>query len=201
MDLKRNTLTFLAALRDITPPIWRRIEVPASYTFWDLHVAIQDAMPWLDSHLHAFRMRNPLTGVIDEIGIPDGDAFEGEPIALAGWTIPLTAYFTSTHDGALYEYDFGDSWEHDVVLESIGTRHPRTKYPRCLAGARACPPEDCGGAAGYEELLDIMAHPEHEEYESTLEWLGGSFDPEKFDASTVRFDDPKKRWRIAFSGE
>ena len=129
MDQKRHTLVFSITLRHIFPPIWRRIEVPASYSFWDLHVAIQDAMPWLDYHLHAFRMRNPVSGVIDEIGIPNEDAFEGEPIALAGWTIPLTAYFTSTHDGALYEYDFGDSWEQDVELESIGIRHPRTKYP------------------------------------------------------------------------
>jgi len=116
-------------------------------------------------------------------------------------TVPLTAYFLSTHDSALYEYDFGDSWEHDVVLQSVGIRHPRTKYPRCLDGARACPPEDCGGTSGYDELLAIMADSEHEEYESTLEWLGGSFESEKFDASKVKFDNPGKRWRIALSGE
>ena len=200
MDTKRDTLQFRIGLTEIEPPIWRRIEVPASYSFWDLHVAIQDSLGWLDYHLHAFRTSNPKTGALDEIGIPDEDAFEGEPVCLPGWQIPATMYFQQPGDRAEYEYDFGDSWQHEVVLEAVRQREANTKYPRCLAGARACPPEDCGGPSGYAELLATIADPTHEEHESTLQWLGGRFDPEAFDARKVRFDNPKKRWRIAFAG-
>ena len=199
MDTKRDTLEFSIGLTEIEPRIWRRIEVPASYSFWDLHVAIQDSMGWLDYHLHAFRIQNPKTGALDEIGIPDEDAFEGEPGFLPGWQIPAVRYFQRLGDRAEYEYDFGDSWQHEVVLEAVRRRHAKTKYPRCVAGARACPPEDCGGPRGYAELLATIADPAHEEHESTLRWLGGRFDPEAFDARRVRFDNPKKRWRIAFA--
>ncbi|MCI0460914.1 MAG: plasmid pRiA4b ORF-3 family protein [Gemmataceae bacterium] len=200
MDRKRHTLQFKVQLREIQPLIWRRIEVPASYRFWDLHVAIQDAMGWLDYHLHAFRIRNPATGKVDEIGIPDDDPFEGQPEVLPGWETPVVQYLQRTGDRAEYEYDFGDGWEHDLLLEATGIRHAKTKYPRCLAGARRCPPEDCGGPSGYADLLTIVADPDHEEYESTWTWLGGEFDPEAFDPKRIHFDNPAKRWRIAFAG-
>ena len=101
---------------------------------------------------------------------------------------------------AQYEYDFGDGWEHDVELEAVGLRVPSAKYPRCLAGERACPPEDCGGPPGYERLLEILANPAHEEYDEMLEWVGGQFDANAFAAERVRFDNPKVRWRKAFGG-
>jgi hypothetical protein len=200
MDVRRNTLQFRIELREIEPAIWRRLEIRASCTFWDLHVAIQDAMGWLDYHLHAFRLPAPLAGEIVEIGIPDPDRFEGDPEVLPGWEVPVTG-FLEVGDRLEYEYDFGDSWLHDVRFEAVGARLARTKYPRCLAGARACPPEDCGGPHGYADLLTTIAHPRHPEYASTLQWLGGSFDPEKFDPRAVRFDDPRKRWRVAFGSE
>jgi hypothetical protein len=199
MAVKRQTLQFKVTLQDVAPPVWRRIEVPATYSFWDLHVAVQDAMGWQDYHLHAFRIRNRRTGGTDAIGIPDPDGFVDEPDFLAGWEIPLAAYFTDTGDRAEYEYDFGDGWIHDVVLEGIGDRQPKTKYPRCTAGARACPPEDCGGPPGYFDLLAPLADPTHEEHENVVDWIGGAFDPESFDPARVRFDDPKKRWRAAFA--
>jgi hypothetical protein len=98
-----------------------------------------------------------------------------------------------------YEYDFGDGWKHSVTLEAIVARQDGRKYPVCVAGARACPPEDCGGPPGYDNLLAAIRDPDHEDHESVLEWLGGRFDPERFDPSRVKFDDPRKRWKLAFA--
>jgi hypothetical protein len=183
----------------IEPEVWRRIVVPGNYSFWDLHVAIQDAMGWLDYHLHAFRIQNPETGDLDQIGIPD-DSFENEARLVAGWEVPIAHYFRERGDRADYEYDFGDGWEHDVVLEEIATRVPRKRYPLCLDGARACPPEDCGGVYGYEALLAALRDPTHDEHESMVEWVGGKYDPAAFSPKKIRFDDPGKRWRNAFQG-
>lgn len=141
-------------------------------------MAIQDAMGWLDDHLHAFRLRNPDTDTIEEIGIPDDAPFEDDRPCLPGWEVPIAAYFRNPGDRSDYTYDFGDGWEHDLLLEGIVARQPRKKYPRCLDGARACPPEDCGGIRGYEDLIQILFDPSHEEYEGTLQWLGGRYDPD-----------------------
>jgi hypothetical protein len=199
MDTKRATLQLRVTLTEVEPPVWRRIEVPANYTFWDLHVAIQDAMGWLDYHLHVFRVLNPVTGGTDEIGIPDEDAFEDDPVCLAGWEVPVALYFETVGTHATYKYDFGDGWVHDVELEAVGCRQAGTKYPRCLDGQRACPPEDCGGPHGYARLLETIADPTDDEYESMLEWLGGAFDAEAFSCRKVRFENPNVRWRIAFA--
>lgn len=177
----------------IDPPIWRRIQVPESYSFWDLHVAIQDAMGWFDSHLHAFRV----VGLADDIGIPDEDGMDTFPTK-PGWKMPIAPVFSEQRPLASYEYDFGDSWIHEVRFEDMLPVEKGVKYPRCLDGARHCPPEDCGGAYGYQDFLRIIADPKDEEHESTLEWVGGSFDPEEFDPAAVKFDNPKKRWKIAF---
>jgi hypothetical protein len=201
MDVKHSTLQFKITLGEVQPLVWRRIEVPAGYSFWDLHVAVQDAMGWLDYHLHMFRLQNPESREIEEIGIPDEDAFEGDPLCLPAWEIPIARYFDAVGTLASYEYDFGDGWVHEIELEAIGRRQTRIRYPRCLDGQRACPPEDCGGPHGYARLLETIADPTDEEYESTIEWLGGSFDPDAFSPRKVRFDDPKKRWRIAFAGD
>ena len=197
MKTKDHALQFKVTLMGIEPEVWRRIVVPGNYSFWDLHVAIQDAMGWLDYHLHAFRIRNPETGDVDQIGIPD-DSFEDEEPFLAGWEVPIINYFREPGDRADYEYDFGDGWEHEVVLEEIPSRIPQKKYPLCLDGARACPPEDCGGVHGYEEMLAALRDPTHEEHKSMVEWIGGKYDPAAFSPKKVRFDDPKKRWRNAF---
>lgn len=188
-------LRFKIQLREIRPAIWRRIEVPASYTFWDLHVAIQDAMGWLDSHLHAFRIKDRTGWAEAVIGIPES---EENPDLLPGWRIRVVDYLGEAGMRARYEYDFGDDWQHDLTLEAILPRQTRTKYPRCLAGARACPPEDCGGPHGYARLLEMLADPADPERAEMLAWLGGPFDPKAFDPREVRFDNPKKRWEIAF---
>jgi len=189
---------FRIALLELAPPVWRTIQVPASYSLWDLHVAIQDSMGWLDYHLHVFRMTRPGTDTVVQIGIPDEDGFERDEPILPGWDLPIVRYFTHPGAAARYEYDFGDGWEHEVTLEAIVPRQKGRRYPYCLAGERRCPPEDCGGVGGYESLVAVMRDPAHEEYESTLRWLGGRFDPERFNAKKVKFDNPGKRWDLAF---
>ena len=188
---------FKITLEGIRPPIWRRIQVPETYTFLDLHVAIQDAMGWSDYHLHLFEVGDPSIGMKIEIGIPEKEFGEyGE--TLQERNKKIADYFSMENRTADYVYDFGDNWEHKIQLEKILPREKGVNYPVCIKGKRACPPEDCGGIWGYAELLEIIKNPEHEEHEEMLEWLGGEFDPEHFDREEVRFDDPDKRRKMAF---
>jgi hypothetical protein len=189
---------FKITLKDTKPPIWRRIQAPETYTFWDLHVAIQDAMGWLDSHLHHFKILNPATGIKEEIGIPDEDS-DWDPPILPGWKQKIADYFSMKNTKSEYVYDYGDNWEHTVKLEKILPRQKGIKYPVCMDGKRACPPEDCGGPWGYEEFLAAIANPDHEEHEEWLEWAGGEFNPEYFDPKEVIFDNPVQRLKLAFS--
>ena len=97
-----------------------------------------------------------------------------------------------------YIYDFGDGWAHKVELEKIVPKAKSLMYPRCIAGRRVCPPEDCGGDFGYAQLLEIINDPSHSEYEETMEWLGDEFDPEYFQPEDVVFDDPEEHWKFAY---
>ena len=188
---KDRILNFRVNLRGVEPDVWRVIAVPATYSFWDLHVAVQDGMGWLDYHLHVFRIRNPETRNVDKIGIPEDDSFEDDLQFLPGWEIRVVKYFTKPGDRADYEYDFGDGWQHEIVLEAVTRRIPRKRYPVCIDGARACPPEDCGGAHGYEKMLAILQDPDHEEHDSMLQWVGGRYDASAFAPGKIRFDNPK----------
>ena len=189
---------FKIMMKDITPLIWRRILVPEAYSFWDLHVAIQDAMGWLDYHLHLFRIRRKHSHTVTEIGIPDEDRFEGDPEILSGWGIAISDYFYDVGVTSDYEYDFGACWRHEVVLEGILLRK-KEEYPKCIDGARACPPEDCGGETGYYHLLEVISDPSNEEYEEMVTWLGKKYDPQKFTHDKVKFDNPNRRWKQTFS--
>jgi len=189
---------FKITLKGIKPPIRRRIQVPETYTFWDLHVAIQDAMGWEDYHLHEFEMRHPSTGENVRIGTPTEEAeFFGQEI-ISEHHQKIADWFSMENRIANYTYDFGDNWEHKIQLEKILPRDKNIEYPACIAGKRACPPEDCGGIWGYEEFLEAINNPDHEEHEEMLEWVGGEFDPEHFDVNEVSFDDPDKRRKFAF---
>jgi hypothetical protein len=188
---------FKITLNEIKPSIWRRILVPETYSFWDLHVAIQDSMGWLDCHLHEFEMVNASTGEKERIGIPPEDHFEDDPEVFAGWKKNIRAYFRPDNATATYRYDFGDDWQHEVVLEKIEPRAAGVSYPVCTGGERACPPEDCGGPHGYGELLEIIMDPAHKRYGEMTAWAGAQFDPERFDPRKVRFDDPAKRLKRA----
>jgi hypothetical protein len=186
---------FKISLKGIKPVIWRRILVPETYTFWGLHVAIQDAIGWTDSHLHEFVIRDPATGAQEEIGIPDED---GELEILPGWQRKIASYFSKEKPSAMYVYDFGDDWVHTVKLEKVLPREKGVSYPLCVGGEKACPPEDCGGVHGYQQLVEILMDPTHEEYEEMNEWAGKDFDPERFDPKRVVFEDPQARWKTAF---
>ncbi len=194
-------MQFKITLLNSNPLIWRRIEVPNGYSFWDLHVAIQDSMGWLDYHLHEFRIPGPKGRIC--IGIPDEDRPDG---VLPCWEVRIMDYFREPGTLALYEYDFGDGWLHDVAFEGIRFNKPGIKLPRCTGGERACPPEDCGSISGYAELVEILKNPRHRRYTDIVGWLKGHaknywpYDPLAFNPRKVRFDDPRERLKIAFEG-
>lgn len=190
---------FLIVLAETAPLVWRRIQVPEGYSFWDLHVAIQDAMGWQDSHLHEFRVMHPSKGRLLRIGVPDPGGPEDHSL-LADWQVPIIEYLTPDAPPVSYVYDFGDNWCHALINEGPAPVEPFVTYPRCLGGAGACPPEDCGGAHRYGELLAAVADPKHPEHAEFVAWLGSEFDPADFDAATVSFDDPQQRWKRAFEG-
>ena len=189
---------FKITLKGTKPPIWRRILVPETYTFWDLHVAIQDAMGWEDYHLHEFTLLSPKTGRKVKIGIPSDEGADFGWKVLADWNQKIAHYFSSDNSKADYVYDFGDGWEHSIKLEKILPRETGVAYPRCIGGKRACPPEDCGGIGGYAEFLEAIGDPANELHEDMLDWVGGSFDPDDFDPNDVEFEDPDSRFKLAF---
>ena len=199
MKLTNRLYQFKIVLRKVAPLIWRRIQVPTSYNFWDLHVAIQDSMGWLDSHLHQFSIKRPHAHKTTEIGIPDEDGFFDDIDILPGWDIDVSNYFTDLGVSARYAYDFGDSWEHDILLEGLLIKTKGIKYPQCIGGERKCPPEDCGGTHGYFDFLEAVLDPKHAEHKPMLEWYGSKYHPDDFNPKNVHFDNPKKRWKRAFS--
>lgn len=194
-EMPKTIYQFKVSLSGIKPEIWRRIQVPEEYTFWGLHVAIQDAMGWLDYHLHAFHASDEVIAEV-EIGIPDPDGFDEREV-LPGWEVPLPAFFMDVGQEMLYVYDFGDDWAHKILFEGI-LLGDKKKYPRLLDGKRACPPEDCGGIYGYKDLVKAMKDKKHEEHERFVEWLGRVYEPANFKKSEVTFDDPRERFKIAF---
>ena len=165
-------------LRGATPPIWRRLEVPADISLARLHRIIQIAFAWDDSHLHVFQTP------YGEFGIPDAELGHR-----AEAPVTLEQVAPTVRSAIRYTYDFGDDWEHDVVVEKVLDRDSTISYPRCTGGRRAAPPEDCGGIWGYAELAQAVTDPTHPGHEDRLEWLGlgdaADFDPAEFDAQRV----------------
>jgi hypothetical protein len=134
---------FLIVLGNTEPLVWRRIQVPEKYSFWDLHVAIQDAMGWLDCHLHEFTVVvDSRRGEMRRFGIP-GDEFVDQEPCQPDWTVKVSTYVPHGTLPILYVYDFGDDWHHVVLYEGAVATESRAAYPRCVSGARKCPPEDC----------------------------------------------------------
>ena len=158
-------------LDDVEPAVWRRVLVPGGYTLDRLHRVVQYAMGWNDYHLHVFDIDNVQYGVPDPDGLLDvRDELDARLDAVAGKGTRLR-----------YTYDFGDWWEHDVVVEDVSPAEPETAYPRCVEGEGACPPEDCGGPSGYADLLAALGDPGHPEHVAMREWLGRPFDAAAFD--------------------
>lgn len=168
------------ALPYIAPPIWRRLEVPGTLTFGDLHDAIQTAMGWEDCHLWAFYVGktevSPATEQFD---------FPGEPRAQPADGTTLDQMLAGRRIKFRYIYDMGDDWLHEIKVEKVVAPEPNVAYPRCTGGARACPPEDCGGFPGYYNLLEALTDPKHAEHEEMLEWIGDEWNPEAFNLGAV----------------
>lgn len=187
----RQVFQFKISLQEIEPLIWRRIQISDLCTFWSLHVAIQDALGWQDCHLHEFTVIDPLNSATIKIGIPfDDDPDEYRP--LAGWELKV-APFLKNNMTMLYEYDFGDNWQHTIEFEGKFDKEPGTKYPVCLDGARHCPPEDVGSSCGYAMFLESIKDKKHPEHKANLRWIGGKFDPEHFSIDEIKFDNPSYR--------
>lgn len=169
--LLRPLLQLKIELAWIEPPVWRRVVVPATITLGKLHQVIQAAMGWTNSHLHEFEIAECRFGLPDP-DWPD-DTVSEKRVTLAG---ALSGKKTFR-----YVYDFGDDWEHRIKVEKVLPPDDSLRYPICLDGANACPPEDVGGAPGYEDLRQALADPDHPERDDMLIWLGGEFDPAAFD--------------------
>ena len=169
-------------LRYSKPPIWRRVLVRADMPLDRLHHVIQIAMGWTNSHLHQFVLGRTYYGVPD----PESDSFGPETLNEKRHTVADLA--PAPKKKFLYEYDFGDSWQHEVLVEKVLAPDATLKHPVCLAGANACPPEDCGGIPGYYDLLEAMADPQHERHEEMKEWLGGDWDASSFDVEETNLD-------------
>lgn len=197
MRTERQMIRLRVELLDIRPPVWRRMEVRADATFWALHVALQNAMGWTDSHLHDFELPSADTRAETWIGMPDFAGDEDREI-LPEHDERLDRWLHHAGERFFYNYDYGDGWRHEITVEAIEPAAGGTRYPRCLAGERACPPEDVGGPGGYQQFLEALADPSHPEHESYRDWSGGNFDPERFDPARVRFESPARRWREVY---
>jgi hypothetical protein len=164
-----SVISLKVTLRGTKPPVWRRILMPGGMTLRDLHRAIQAAMGWHDSHLHAFDLN----------GRQYGDPRNADDVADEN-RLTLSGLLKSGVTRFAYTYDFGDNWEHAVVIEKALPTDAANAYPACVAGKRNCPPEDCGGPWGYLHLLEILANPSHPEHAEQSEWIGEEFDPDEF---------------------
>lgn len=162
-------------LRDVTPRVWRRLLVPASVRLHKLHRIFQAAMGWEDCHLHSFQVGEDRYGM-QFVEYPEGELDEQSVTVVRA---------VGAQERFSYEYDFGDSWEHEITVMSISRMPIGVKFAVCLDGAGACPPEDCGGSGGYAELLRVLNDPSDEDYEDLSEWVGGPIDPHEFDLALV----------------
>jgi hypothetical protein len=173
------------ALQDVEPPIWRRVET-ADCTLEDLHDIIQISMGWEDAHLHLFRVGGEQYGALDqwEADFDDAETKDERKAKLHHLVEQGVKKF-------IYEYDMGDSWVHSIQVEKTLAAEPKTRYPRCIDGARACPPEDCGGPFGYGSFLKAVQDPKHVQHAEMRAWAGDDFDPEAFDADKVSKELPK----------
>lgn len=163
-------------LANSRPPIWRRILVASDVNLGVFHNILQDVMGWTDSHLHQFIAGDVMYSTPYEDLAQDFEMeFKDES------KYRLSQLLKKEKASLTYEYDFGDSWEHKILLEKIMPHDDSIETPSCIKGKRACPPEDCGGIWGYENLIAIIQDPKHPEYQDMREWLGEDFDPERFD--------------------
>ena len=166
-------------LLGVRPAIWRRVLIPAKFRLIKVHKIIQMAMGWQDYHLHQF----VIGGMRYSYPYPGTDWEDSGDISTRN--LRARDLWSQRGDVVRYIYDYGDGWQHTIVLERILPAEADGDYPVCLAGARACPPEDVGGIGGYREFLDVLRRPKHPEHAHYVAWSGGSFDPNFFDLVRV----------------
>jgi hypothetical protein len=193
IPVKDRIYQFRITLKDVKPPIWRRIQL-RDCTLDKFHERIQTAMGWTNSHLHHFQINNVRYGdpwLLEESF--EELHYEDSRETTLSKILPKSGERFHFN----YEYDFGDSWWHDVLFEGCLKVQPCERYPLCLEGERACPPEDVGGTSGYREFLETLADPEDDQHEQFMAWIGGRFDPEKFDGekATKRMRRGLPDWR------
>ena len=175
---------FKVTLIGITPPIWRRMQVPGGFSLAQLHRALQVAMGWENYHLYMFRIGSKKYGPPDVDEDDDLGLIDAKRTRLHAVLPGVGATFT-------YVYDYGDNWQHELLLEAIVMPDAATMYPRCVAGERRCPPEDVGGIGGYAHYLEAIADQDHQEHEELMLWRG-QFDPEEFSVEKVNQELAKK---------
>lgn len=186
VDIYQIKITLLGT----KPPIWRRLAVPASMSLAKLHDVLQTAMGWHDCHMHEFRAGGR------HFGKPDPEDLDmGMPPVENERTIKLSSVLWRPGAKMIYTYDFGDNWEHAIVLEKQLPLLPDVSYPICIDGNLACPPDDCGGIPGFYDLLDAVANPNHERHEELSDWIGEDFDPQAFSVDSVNQKLAPKRRR------
>ena len=188
--LPQDIYQIKVTLRDTRPPIWRRLLVPAGLTLDALHDVLQVAMGWDDSHMHEFRIGPRRFGKPD----PNDRLMGLDPIGNER-TTHLYRVLGKVGAKAMYTYDFGDGWEHAIVVEKVLPPEPGVAYPICVGGKLQGPPEDCGGVPGYYNLLEALRDPNHPEHEDMLDWVGGELNPDAFSVDEVNQRlAPLQRW-------
>ena len=175
MSPQLKIYTLKITLTGTNPPVWRRVQVPSSMLLSDLHYLIQYTMGWENAHLHEFEKEEVCyTDVVDE---------ELPSVQYGGMMI--ADLLKESGDRMIYRYDFGDNWQHDIELEEMTIPQEGSEYWVCTEGARRCPPEDCGGVHGYQQMLQILNDPDDPEREEYLYWLGGPYDPDEWKSSLL----------------
>ena len=188
---KPPLLLLKITLEDITPPIWRRLQVPGNCNLSWLHAVFQLAMGWTNSHLHQFKIGDSFySDPLFEL-----NQYEDDPVIRDEKSVTLMELDLNPGETFLYEYDFGDDWRHQIKVEDILPHDAKqSKAARCLDGSRACPPEDCGSVVGYGDVIAAMNDQNHEDHEAIIEWLGGRFDPEYFESDRVNSVLTRLKW-------
>jgi hypothetical protein len=177
-------------LRRSRPSIWRRLQVPSDITLLRLHRVLQVTMGWTDTHLHQYRVGNVYFGANDpEFGV----------VRISERSTRLNDVLCDPKERMIYEYDFGDGWEHDVILEKVILPGESLEHPVVIAAKGACPPEDVGGIGGFYEFLEAQSDPSHPEHEAMMQWWGKRFDPAAYELSEVNI--LLKRYRARTKGD